>query len=230
MKRMKNENGAIMVEASIYMPLVLCTVMALLYLALFNMQEYALMYQAQRAAAIVSREEAYIGYEKLGMGKDNEIDFSWGDGNKPSGAQISSYYKAHHENLRSLYREIASWFGGSDTDYSRRFADAISESAIITLGSISSPEVQIERGLLGTEVKVTITHSLPIPGVLKYLEYDGGTTLRVAAYSYSLNPGEFVRNVDLAADLVSYIMDKLGLSKNYEEFLAKTKEIVDVII
>ena len=60
MKNKKNEKGAIMVEASIYMPLVLCTVMALLYLALFNMQEYMLMYQAQRVAAVVSREEAYL--------------------------------------------------------------------------------------------------------------------------------------------------------------------------
>ena len=44
MKCIKSENGAIMVEATIYMPLVLCTVMALLYLALFNMQEYLLIF------------------------------------------------------------------------------------------------------------------------------------------------------------------------------------------
>ena len=68
MKCIKSENGAIMVEATIYMPLVLCTVMALLYLALFNMQEYLLMYQAQRVAAVVSREEAYLGYEEFGIG------------------------------------------------------------------------------------------------------------------------------------------------------------------
>ena len=37
------EKGAVMVEAAIYVPLVLCTVMALIYLALFNMQEYMMM-------------------------------------------------------------------------------------------------------------------------------------------------------------------------------------------
>ena len=58
MKRLKNENGAIMVEASIYMPIVLCTVMALLYLALFNMQEYMMLYQAERVAFVAAREEA----------------------------------------------------------------------------------------------------------------------------------------------------------------------------
>ena len=75
-----SEKGAIMVEAAIYMPLVLCTVMALIYLALFNMQEYMMMYEVQRVASVVAREEAYIGYEGFGMGADNEIDFRWGEG------------------------------------------------------------------------------------------------------------------------------------------------------
>lgn len=232
MRIMKNEDGVIMVEASIYMPLVLCTVMALLYLALFNMQEYLLMYQAQRVSAAVSREEAYLGYKELGMGRDNEIDFSWGGARAPSEAKVKSYYKAHHSKVSALYREtrLLGLSGETDENYAARFAGAAHESALIVLGSISSPEVEVERGFLGTEVKVTITHSLPVPGVLKYLGYEEGTTLRVAAYSYALNPGEFVRNVDLAADLVSYIMEKMGLSGSYQEFLGKTEEVLAIII
>ena len=69
MKRKTSEKGAIMVEAAIYVPLVLCTVMALIYLALFNMQEYMMMYEAQRVASVVAREEAYIGYDRFGMGE-----------------------------------------------------------------------------------------------------------------------------------------------------------------
>ena len=68
----KNESGSIIVEASIYFPLVLCTVMALLYLALFNMQEYLLMFQVQKTAAVAAREEAYLGYEQFGMGGGND--------------------------------------------------------------------------------------------------------------------------------------------------------------
>ena len=47
------------------MPLVLCTVMALLYLALFNMQEYMMMYESQRVAAVAAREEAYLDMKPL---------------------------------------------------------------------------------------------------------------------------------------------------------------------
>lgn len=228
---MKNENGAVMVEASIYMPLVLCTVMALLYLALFNMQEYMLMYQVQRTAAIVSREEAYLGYEKFGMGSDNEIDFSWGEDNIPSKDTVTSYYEAYHSNLKSLYRGIGRIFSdGARLDYESRFSDVARESAVIALGNISSPDIQVDRGFLGTDIKVTITHSLPVPGVFRYLGYEKGMTLCVAAYNYSVNPSEFVRSVDLAADFVSYIMKKFGLADNYGKFLEKTNKVLDMIL
>lgn len=231
MKCIKNENGAIMVEATIYMPLVLCTVMALLYLALFNMQEYLLMYQAQRVAAVVSREEAYLGYEEFGMGSDNEIDFSWGEGNVPSAGEVTSYYKAYHNRPEDLYRGIGRALSkGARLDYDSRFADVARESTLIVLGNISNPEIQVDRGFLGTDIKVTIRHTLPIPGVLKYLKYEGGATIRVAAYRYSVNPSEFVRSVDLATDFISYIMKKFGFADSYNAFLEKTNKVLDMIL
>lgn len=225
-----------MVEATIYMPLVLCTVMALLYLALFNMQEYMMMYQAQRVAFVAAREEAYLGYDTFGMGSDNEIDFDWGEGGRPSTDQLASYYEAYTTRTTSMYRELGkalSIAGVNDVNsgsYTSRFADSVSQSTLIALGTVSAPEVEIAPGFWGTDVEVTITHSLPIPGALAYLGYDGDTTIRTAAYSYSVNPSEFVRNVDLASDLISYIMEKCGLSESYNEFLSKTDEVLSLIL
>lgn len=90
MNNIKNESGSIIVEASIYFPLVLCAVMSLLYLALFNMQEYLLMFQVQKTAAVATREEAYLGYEQFGMGDGNEIEFSWGEDSVPSVAEVTA--------------------------------------------------------------------------------------------------------------------------------------------
>ncbi|BDZ84763.1 hypothetical protein Lac2_28970 [Claveliimonas bilis] len=225
-----------MVEASIYMPIVLCTVMALLYLALFNMQEYLMLYQAERVAFVAAREEAYLGYEDFGMGADNEIDFDWGDGNIPSADKISSYYQAYFDRVTSMYREVGtalSIAGVTDEDgsgYTSRFGDAARQASLIALGTVSAPEVEIDTTFWGTDITVTITHSLPIPGVIRYLGYDNEATIRMAAYSYSVNSGEFVRNVDLASDLMSYIMEKCGLSKSYDEFLNKTDEVLSAIL
>ena len=230
MNNIKNESGSIIVEASIYFPLVLCAVMSLLYLALFNMQEYLLMFQVQKTAAVATREEAYLGYEQFGMGDGNEIEFSWGEDSVPSVAEVTAYYKARHDSFKSLYREIAGFFsGGSGSDYASRFGETVRESTIVVLGTISAPEVQVERGLLGTGVTVTITHSLPIPGVLRYLGYEKGSTIRAAAYSCSINPSEFVRNVDVACDLINYILKKFGLEENFNAFLDKTPEVLNYI-
>lgn len=236
MKDLKNENGAIMVEASIYMPLVLCTVMALLYLALFNMQEYMMLYQAQRVAAVAAREDAYLGYEEFGMGQDNEIDFDWGESGGPSVDTLASYYEAYTSHVTSMYRELGTALSigtGSTVDsssYTSRFADAARASTLIALGTVSAPEVEIDPGFWGTDVTVTVKHTLPMPGVLAYLGYDGTRTIRAAAYSYSVNPSEFVRNVDLASDLVSYIMEKCGLSQSYDRFLEETDKVLSVIL
>ena len=225
-----------MVEATIYMPLVLCTVMALLYLALFNMQEYMMMYQVQRVAYVASREEAYLGYETFRMGSDNEIDFDWGEGGVPSAADVTAYYQAHHDRATDIYREIGtalSVVGAADSSgqsYTTRFADAARSAALVALGSISAPEVEIDTGFWGTDITVTITHALPMPGVLAYLGYDGGTTIRTAAYTYSVNPSEFVRNVDLAGDLLDHIKKKCGLSQSYQEVLGMTDEVLSLIL
>ena len=236
MKHIKKENGAVMVEATIYMPLVLCTVMALLYLALFNMQEYMMMYQVQRVVAVAAREEAYLGYDVFDMGADNEIDFDWGDG-IPSSKDIQNYYEAYSKDATAIYREMKTILDitgiteENGENYSIKFADAARQSTLIALGTISTPEVEIDTGFWGTEVEVTITHSIPVPGVLAYLGFDNySPAIRTVAYSYSVNPSEFVRNVDLATDLVDYIKEKLGLSESYDAFLEKTNEVLSYII
>lgn len=235
MSMQKHEKGAVIIEATIYFPLVLCTVMALIYLALFNMQEYMLMYEVQRVAAVASREEAYLGYEKFGMGADQEIDFDWGNAQGPSTEQVTSYYQAHHEKVSALYREVGDLLGiitgiGSEAagEYERRFADAGREASLLALGTISNPELTIDYNLFGTEVTVQIEHSIPVPGVIKYLGVDNWGVLHTAAYSYSVNPSSFVRNVDLAVDLTAYVLDKLEI--DYSAFVSNTKQVLEKIL
>lgn len=228
----KENKGAVMVEATIYIPIVLCMVILLIELALFNMQEYMMMYEAQRVAAVVSRDVAYLGYSNLNMGENNEIDFE----SLPSSEQISSYYKAYHTGISSLYREVSGIFAaatGSATNtsqYRSKFADAAVKSSIIAIGNVSAPDVKVDNGLLGSSVTVTFTHQIPVPGVFRYLGYEGSTNLRVAAYTYSVNPSEFARNVNLASDLADYIFEKLGISGGYSEFKSKVSNVLDKIL
>lgn len=228
----KKNKGAIMVEAAIYIPVVMMIVVALIELALFNMQEYMMMYEAQRVSAVVSRDVAYVGYGQFDMGKNNQIDFV----SFPSGTQVESYYSAYHERISTLYREISGIISAASegkTDASgfvSKFADAAASSSLIAIGTVSSPTIKVSDNLLGTGVTVTFTHEIPVPGVLRYLGYDGTTDLRVAAYTYSVNPSEFARNVDLATDMLDFVFEKLGLSGSFNELKSKTSDILSKIL
>lgn len=232
MRKRNGEKGAVMVEAAIYMPLVLCTVMALIYLALLNMQEHLLMYEAQRVAAILTRETAYTGYEEFDMGADNEIDFAWGEGNYPSDETVTAYYTAHHASIADLYREVPELLGAgqSAVNNENEFLEAAKEASLIAFGTISRPEINIDKSLLGTNVTVTFTHEIPTPGVMKYLGFEGSLGAKSTAYTYSGNPAGFVRNVNLATDLVSYVLEKLGMKDQMDQFVDKTRQVIQKIL
>ena len=89
---------------------------------------------------------------------------------------------------------------------------------------MDTPEIEVKTGFLGTNVTVTIKHKMPMPGVMAYLGYDGSTTLKASAYTFSINTSEFVRNVDLAPDITKALFERLGL--NYDSFVSKTDQVL----
>lgn len=236
MKKTEKQNrGAVMVEASIYFPLVICTVVAMLYLGLFQMEESALGYVAERIALEVSREEAYPGYMKFNMNEGRAVDFSW-EGSMPTKDTVTSYYKAHHEDLGSLYREfsgVASIFGGSgaaESAYRTKYANTANTVKIIALGTVSEPDIKINKGFFSSTVTVSITHQFPVPGVIRYLGIDENQyAIKTTATKSIVNSGEFVRNVDLAVDAVEYLLEKLGLDDNVKTLVEKAKKVIELL-
>lgn len=228
----KRNKGAVMVEAAIYIPIVLCMVILLIELAIFNMQEHLMMYEAQRIATIISRDVAYQGYVELNTGTNNQIDLE----EFPSSDQITAYYTSYHKKVSSLYREVSGVFsaaisGGTDTSkYNELSSDAVVYASLIAIGNISTPKINVDNGLLGTGITVTFVHEIPVPGVFRYLGYEGSTNLRVAAYTYAVNPSEFARNVNLATDLSDYIFEKLNLSSGYSELKSTVSNVLDKIL
>lgn len=234
-KAEKQNRGAVMVEASIYFPLVVCTVVAMLYLGLFQMEESALGYVAERIALEVSREEAYPGYMEFNMNEGRAVDFSWG-GTMPPRDTVTSYYKAHHENIGSLYREfsgLASIFGGSgaaESAYRTKYANTADTVKMIALGTVSQPEIQIKKGFFSSTVTVSLTHQFPVPGVIRYLGIDETQyKLKTTAIKSIVNSGEFVRNVDLAVDSTEYLLKKLGLGDDVKKLVEKAKKVIELL-
>jgi len=229
-----DQKGAIMVEASIYVPLVLCVVMMLMYYGLFAMQQYMLMYEAERVSIVIAREEAYLGYEQFGMGQNNQIDFNWGESGMPAAEQVKAYYEEYSNKVSNIYREIggviAAIGGGGPAADADRFAGAGREAVLLAVGTVSDADIEVNRGLFGTKVVVSFTHTLPTPAVLKYLGLEERLQIGSCAYSYSVNGSSVVRNVDFAVDLVKYILDKFNVGDQVSDFVGKLNDVLDKIL
>lgn len=224
MQTTKNQRGAIMVEAAIYFPITIAVVMAVIYLGLFKMQESYFFFQVERAAFELARETAYPGYESF-HGEEpldgTRVDFGW---EKPSSSDVSQYYKEYGGSISRIYR----WgLNGKTKSRAEKYQKALCEnSAILSLGKTRA-SVRINNSFFSKSVEAKVWFELPTPGILRFIGVDDNITLYAGAYQPVINTTDFVRNIDLAFDMGSFLLDKLGIEA--DKFLEKFNKITDVI-
>lgn len=221
------EKGAIILEATIIFPIVLMTVMALLYMGLMKLQETAMLYQVQRVASQGSLMAASPGYAKLcdnGNVLDaKDIDFS----SFPS--NIEEYYEAYHEDPIRLYREIfgCTWIGEAELEsYGNKVLDTVT---VLALGNFVNKQVRIERSFWGTTVVAQISYEVKTPAVLRYFDLPKTLRWKQAAYSKAVNPAGFMRNTDLAADAIVLGCEKLGLKDGLDKIITFMNKVTDIL-
>ena len=91
------------------------------------------------------------------------------------------------------------------------------------------PKVEVDKSLFGTSIVASVEYSVPMPGVARYLGLEDQLTIRSASYCHAVNPSDFIRNTDLAVDLVEFAAKKLGVSENIAAAIGKAKEIINMI-
>lgn len=218
---MKEEKGALMVEASIVFPIVLLTVFTLIYLGLFKLQEMAMLYQVQRVAHQGAHVLANPGYQELGEYKEKQIDFS------SNPADVNAYYKAAHENLLVLYRELAGYGAWTSEREMQKFMDKVAESTLILAGgSYAENAVTIDRGLFATQITTEVTFRFPTPGVMQYFGYPDSLAFKQSATAVAMDPASFVRIVDLAGDAITVVSEKLGIQGDLEKIMNGIRKYV----
>lgn len=218
---MKEEKGALMVEASIVFPIVLLTVFTLIYLGLFKLQEMAMLYQVQRVAHQGAHVLANPGYQELGEYKEKQIDFS----SNPE--DVNAYYKAAHENLLVLYRELAGYGAWTSERELQKFMDKVAESTLILAGgAYAENTVTIDRGLFATQITAEVTFRFPTPGVMQYFGYPDSLAYKQSATAVAMDPAAFVRIVDLAGDAITVVSEKLGIQGDLEKIMNGIRKYV----
>ena len=222
---MKNERGAVMVEAVIIFPMVLFTVFFLIYFSLFKLQETAFTYQVQRAAHQGALLLASPGYQHLGDYQTKKIDFTETLSTETAPDVVNAYYQSYHEGIGVIYREIFGYSSFISKDEVQGFMDRVKEDTLILAGfSVFENKVEIKRGLFSTNIEATVEFGLPTPFVLRYLGFDGELRFKEGASANAISPSSVVRTVDLAGDIAVVVTEKLGIKDDLDKIMDGIKK------
>lgn len=235
-KLFREESGVIMVEASIYFPIMIFTVFAMIYFGMVKYQESVLMFQLEKAAILGGREIAYQGYEALETDqtkKSAAIDlekgaaFTMADGKGTmNAAVVESYYQKHSEHLYNEWRFDYSTEAGR---LEGELKDALEQKSFLT-GVESHAEVDISNYVIGKSIEVTAYYKLKSPRLLSYIGVPLELKLGACVKQNASNPTELVRNIDLAADLIEFLLERFGVKDQVDGFLRKVEDIKNKIL
>lgn len=237
-KHIREESGVAVVEATLYLPLVIAFVITLIYVAFFYMEEYAMFYVVERAANVAAREAAYPGYSTLNLNMDGDFEFSW-SGDTPTKTDVENYYKGHYSQEKNtdrssilvLYREIARWVTKKDyTELTDDCDNILKTVSLLSIGTITTPEIKVTRGVFSSNVTVTVTHELRTPGIIRYLGIGNQIVLRTTTKKLAICPADFVRTVDLGVDLAEFLIEKFDKNGTVAKYLSKTQEYIKKIV
>ncbi|NBH33144.1 pilus assembly protein [Clostridiaceae bacterium] len=222
----RSEDGVILVEASLYFPLVIFTVFAMIYFGMVKYQESILTFQVQKMAILGGREIAYPGYQVFssdGTAASSAVDFS---GEKDFSPDMKNYYSRHAEHL---YQE---WKFNYDEERHRledEWSGILRRRSFLT-GIDTTIQVEIQNYVITRKITVKATYGLKSPKLLKFIGVPADLTLKTYITQSAANPTELVRNMDLAVDLIDFLLERFGVKDQVDSFLKKAEDIKDKIL
>lgn len=208
-----------MIEAALVFPAVIVTVIAIMVLGMMKFQEAMVQFGSQKIASTAAREAVYQNYKEYIGGSDgmniNLDDF-------PLSKDVKEYYK---EN--DLYKIFGSGerYGNLANTYKEELETFVRNYSFLS-GMDVTAEVKI-KGVMSPVVSVGVEYRIKLPGFLGFIGLPDDWKMKTGAYAFAGNPAEFVRNVDIAVDLLDYFLEKMGLDERVDVFLEKLQSIMN---
>lgn len=233
MKRIRNfleDESGVMVstEALFLYPFTIFIIFWLIYMGLYMFQGVALQNYAQKVAVVAAREISYPGYMNLAEGGDpvsifgtNAID--WETDVKIEVKKATVY----------PYRYLTSIGKDKILDDAQLKSLQGVASSIVTENSMlvsDGPiriDVDTENYFISQQVDITITETLPTPGVFSWFRET--SKLSATASATANDPDEYVRNTDLVFDFLDILCKKLDISDGISGAIEKVKSVIEGI-
>ena len=188
----QDENGDAVVEAAIIFPIMIMIFAALVLLAIYLPTRAALQHATQLAATAVASEQSdtWLRFDEDSM---------------------TYYWDFSQGGFPGIYTAMFSGIG----DAARRgedFAINVENRGVSAKSGVLSVHCYDVNHIIYKEIVVTATREFEMPINMSFIGFPTTLPITVTSTAVVQNSEDFVRNIDLAADLVGYISEKFGLT------------------
>lgn len=209
----ENERGDAVVEATILLPIMIMIYAALVLLAMYLPSRALLQRATQYAATALATEQSdtWLQFD------DAAMNYHWAN----SKDDLDNVYI-------SLFHSISPQ---KDGDEAERIITNIANKGVQATPGQLEVECTVTNFVIYKEISLTATKSIPIPINLDFIGFPSEVPITVTSTAVVQNGDEFVRNMDIAADVTKWLDDKYQISDMFGkvgELLGKVTEFLDI--
>jgi len=187
---LKNTNGDAVVESTILFPIMIMVFAALVLLSIFLPAQAVLQRATQFAATALATEKSdtWLVFD------DNTLSFVW---------------ETDASKLKNVYADL---FSNEDiADRGEAITREVESRSISSKEGTLSVSAYLENKIIYREVVVIASREYPMPVDLSFIGFPRTITVKATSSAVAHNPSEFIRNMDIASDFVTFIIDKYEL-------------------
>ena len=202
-------NAYAVVEATIIFPIIIMIFAGIVLLSMYLPTRALLQRATQYAATAIATEtsDTWLFYDFNGM------HYSWAE----SRSDLSNVYVSLISSFKSTNRD--------DADDAERIVSAVVKSGVSTAPGKLQVEYTVVNHIVYKEIIVTATKRIPSPVRMPMVGFPEEIPITVSSTAVVTNGDEFVRNIDIAADLAGFLAEKTGL----DDLFGKVGEFFDKV-
>lgn len=211
----KDTGGYAVVEATILFPIIFMVFAGLMLMAMYLPTRALLQRATQYTATALAteRSDTWLRCDPT------TGEYYWLDDRKDLGTVYGAVFGALKGNNRD------------EADAADQLVRKIESEGLVRV----SADFEVQYGVLNyivyKEIIVTATKTIKMPVDLTFVGLKNEIPITVSSTAVVQNGDEFVRNIDLAVDLVTDLSEKYGLDKTFGkvgEFLNKFNELLGI--
>ena len=203
--------GYAVVEATILFPIIMMIFAGLVLLAMYMPSRAALQRATQYAATAMATEQS-----------DTWLEFDTGE--------MEYQWITRKDDLPNVYVAlVSSFFKGNTPERAETIVRTIEDNGITQTAGELTVQCEIHNYVIYKELAITATRTIPVPVDLSFVGFPTEIPLTVTSTAVVQNGDEFVRNIDIAADFISYLQEKYNLPFDHlSEYINKAWEFLGV--